>query len=143
MIKTFTGAFEAAGYVLAAPRTQWSAIKPDASAVALTVWSDEITKTREPWVVDVFDHPRLAEWIGRAGNATRSAHIKFGLENCGGRFDLILCRAVDPNVSVRRVDWARPWHERVGVILPHEFRPETGEYRMSLLPRDIAYSSGR
>ncbi len=133
-MRTFTDAFRAAGYDLSSPRSQWSAIRPDGKAVAVTVWADEIDKSKDPWEVDLRGHPKLSIWQDKPGNAMRRRHVLHALENCGGKFDLILCKAVDPSKNTRTVEWSRPWKERFGVILPEEFNQKTGEYRLRLFP---------
>jgi hypothetical protein len=134
MIRTFSDAFRAAGYELSSPRSQWSAIREDGKAVALTVWTDEIDKTTDPWQIELRGHPKLSVWQGKPGNAIRRKHVRHGLDHCGGQFDLILCKAVDPAKDTRSVEWARPWPERRGVILSGEFVEATGEYRLRLFP---------
>lgn len=127
-------AYALAGYKLGSARQNWSALRADGGAVALSVWSDEIDKTSEPWRYVMWDHPTFEEWRDRPGQMTRAGHIAHGLEHCDGRFDLILCRAKTPIGNPRVVEEARPWVQRVGVIAPEDFRPETGEFIMTLLP---------
>ena len=105
-------------------------MRDDPPGAALTVWSDKIDNKVDPWVVDIRNERRLAEWRGKPGNTARKVHVRFGLETCGGWFDLILCRAVEP----RKVESARFWQERAGLILPDEFDEDTGGYRMTLRP---------
>ena len=131
---TFTEAYRQAGYRIANPRNQWSARKPDGSAVALTVWADQIDKAAEPWVVDTRGHPRYAEWAGRQGNTIRKRDIAHALAACGGRVDLILCVAVDPGEQPRRIRHARHWPQRIGWIDPAAFDAEAGTFRMELRP---------
>ena len=109
-------------------------MRDDPPGAALTVWSDKIDNKVDPWVVDIRNERRLAEWRGKPGNTARKAHIRFGLETCGGWFDLILCRAVDPQVEPRKVEAVRHWKERVGLILPEDCDDDTGGYRMTLRP---------
>jgi hypothetical protein len=129
-----SAAYAKAGYKLANARQHWSALRADGGAVALSVWSDEIDKSSDPWRYVIWDHPTFAEWRDRPGQRTRAGHIAHGLEHCGGRFDLILCRAKPPIGDPRVVEEARPWVQRVGVIAPEDFRPETGEFVMTLAP---------
>ena len=136
LIRNFTEAFRAAGYELSSPRSQWSAIRADGKAVVVTVWTDEIIKSKEPWEVDLRGHPRLSIWKDKPGNAIRKRHVRYALDHCGGSFDIILCKAVDPTKNTRTVEWARPWKERRGVILPDEFDETTGEYRLRLIPAE-------
>ena len=131
---TFTEAYKSAGYVVRNPRNQWSARKTDGTGVALSVWSDEIDRNAEPWVVDTRGHPEFDEWGGRTGNAIRKKYIAFALERLGGRVDLILCVAVDPAASPRKVKIARHWSQRWGLLDPESFDPKTGVFRMELHP---------
>ncbi|RVT82101.1 hypothetical protein DXV76_16620 [Rhodobacteraceae bacterium CCMM004] len=134
MAGTFTEAYRQAGYAIANPRNQWSALSADGTRVAMTVWSDEIDKSSEPWVVDIRDHPRLEAWGGRTGNAIRKKHIAHALVRCAGRVDLILCVAEDPTRQPRRIKIARHWPQRIGRLDPDGFDPETGTFRLWLDP---------
>jgi hypothetical protein len=129
-----SAAYAQAGYRLANTRQNWSALRADGGAVALSVWSDEIDKTSEPWRYAMWDHPTFHAWRDRPGQMTRAGHIAHGLAHCGGRFDLILCRAKAPVRDPRVVEEARHWVQRVGVIAPEDFRPDTGEFIMTLVP---------
>ena len=130
---TFSAAYEAAGYTLDNPRNQWSAARAD-GRVALTVWSDEIDKSSEPWVYDLGPgHPRLDIWVHKAGNTARCRHISSALESGQIEFDLILCVAEDPAANPRKVKHARHWYQRVGRIVPGTFDPRLGTFRMELL----------
>ena len=131
---TFTEAYRQAGYRIANPRNQWSARQPDGTAVALTVWSDQIDKRAEPWVVDTRGHPQFAEWGGRQGNTIRKRDIAHALDACGGWVDLILCVAIDPAEQPRRIRHARHWPQRRGWLDPDAFDPETGMFRLELRP---------
>lgn len=131
---TFTEAYRQAGFQIKNPRNQWSARKSDGSAVAMTVWSDEIDKSAEPWVIDTHGHPAFDDWGGRTGNAIRKSDIAHALDACDCQVSLILCVAQDPKASPRKIKIARHWPERVGVLIPERFDPETGHFRLELHP---------
>lgn len=135
LIRNFTEAFRVAGYELSSPRSQWSAIRADGKAVALTVWTDEIDKSTDPWQIELRGHPKLSIWMVKPGNSIRKRHVRHALDHCDGHVDLILCKAVNPNKDTRTVEWARPWKERRGLIMPDEFNEMTGEYRLRLFPQ--------
>lgn len=135
MAATFTDAFKEAGYQLTSPRIQWSSLSADGARVAITIWADEIDKTQEPWQFDCRGDPRIDEWINKPGNALRMRHLKHALERCGGKVDLILCRAENPKAVTRKVVAARWWKERIGLIQPGELDEDTGAFRVQLLPR--------
>ncbi|MEQ8919823.1 MAG: hypothetical protein RIE60_03395 [Roseovarius sp.] len=139
---SFSEAYRKAGYRLSNPRNQWSARKADGSGVAITIWADEIDKSSDPWVFDCRDHPLYHEWGGRVGNSIRTRDIEFAIEHLNGQFDLILCRAVDPTESPRKIKTADHWTARVGQIDPREFDAETGQFRMMLVPRTSVSSRG-
>ena len=128
-------AYEKAGFTLANIRNHWSAIRLDVPSVAVTVWADQIVKDSEPWIMDVTTNGSLSDWTKRPGNTVRKEHIQFGIENCNGHFELILLRAKDPKQEPRSVAGARHWKERRGILIPDSFNPETGEFRLSLVPR--------
>ncbi len=130
----FTEAYRKAGYVLSNPRNDWSAVKPDGSSVALTVWQDEIVKNGGAMFMDLREHPALKEWKDRQGNRQRIKHIQYGLATCGGNFDVILCRAVDTNASPRKVAHAEPWVRLRGHIKPEEFNSVDGTFRIEFRP---------
>jgi hypothetical protein len=114
----FTEAYEKAGYVLANPRNDWAAIKPDRSAVALTVWQDQIVKGQDPLFMDCRGALNLAEWKDRQGNHKRIQAIKHSLTHCDGMFDFILCVAVAVAVkaSPRKIATATHWARMRGHI---------------------------
>lgn len=93
MVGVLTSAYLDGGYQLTRPRTQWSAIRSNGAAVALSVWDDEIDRSSEPWHLDCLTHPNWAAVVGHLGNRDRIRDIRHGLHHCGGRFDLILLHA--------------------------------------------------
>ena len=131
---TLTQAYKDAGYTLRSPRNQWSAQKDDGSGVALSVWSDEIDKSAEPWVIDTHGHPGFDVWGKRPGHTMRKKHIAYALAHLGGRCDLILCVVTDPSMEPRKVKDARHWPQRVGQLDADRFDPETGHFRLKLRP---------
>jgi hypothetical protein len=131
---TFTGAYAKAGYTVANPRNQWSAIKEDGSGVALTVWSDEIDESQEPWRMDLRNHKRIDVWRGKVGNKVRLRHLCHAMENLEGRVDLILCIARDVDENPRRVKSARPWYQRQGRLVAGTLNSLTGEFLIEFWP---------
>lgn len=127
----FVEAYRKAGYVLRNPRDAWSAVKADGSAVALTVWADEIAGKGAEMHLDLRQHPLLPDWRYGQGNRQRIRDIQHGLEHCGGVFDIILCRAVDPKASPRTVQDAQLWGRLKGCIAAETFEPEDGTYLMT------------
>lgn len=132
---SFKTAYEEAGYQIANPRNQWTALREDGSGVAMTVWSDEIDKTSEPWRLDMRAHPRLGVWIGKVGNSVRIRHLRHAEQSLDGRVDLILCVAEDVEEEPRRIKRARPWTQRQGFLVPGTLNSETGEFLMELRPK--------
>ena len=130
----FTEAYRKAGYVLANPRNDWSAVRSDGSAVALTIWQDEIVKGQGPLFVDLRGHPLLAEWKDRQGNRKKIRDVKHGLAHCGGVFDIILCRAVDVTASPRKVAYAEYWQRMRGHINPDTLDEGDGTFRIDFRP---------
>jgi hypothetical protein len=133
--KGLSAAFEELGYRLANPQNHWSAIRDDGSGVAVTVWSDEITKGPEPWVLDMRNHVRLSIWIHKVGNSVRKKHLAYAEKELDGKVDLILCVAHDPRGEPRKVKIARPWKERTGHLVPGTLNDTTGEFLLELRPR--------
>lgn len=131
----FTEAYAKAGYRLTNPRNGWSAVREDGSAVALTIWQDEIVKGQVPLFMDCRTHPNLADWQDKQGNRIRKTHIHHGLVHCGGQFDIILCRARHPTAQPRQVQSAELWQAMVGIIHPDEFDPASGAFRITFGPR--------
>ncbi|MBC6442723.1 MAG: hypothetical protein GDA53_06310 [Rhodobacteraceae bacterium] len=129
---TLTEAFAAAGFTLRNPRCDWSAMSDDGKKVALTVWSDEINKSRAPWSYGDIAAQKLAIWQNRAGNSVRKRHLRHVRNHCDGRAELVLVTAQDVTAEPRKVERARPWPERTGVL--QEFDETTGEFRMDLIP---------
>ena len=79
-------------------------------------------------------HPKLAEWKDRQGNRQRIGHIRHGLDNCGGVFDIILGRAVNVAASPQKVEDAQLWGRVRGHIKPEDFNPDDGAFRISFHP---------
>jgi hypothetical protein len=130
----FKEAYAQAGYSLGNPRNDWSAVKDDGKGVALTVWQDEIVKGQGELHLDLRNHPHLCEWKDRQGNRKRIADIRHGLSQCDGRFDIILCRAVDVNASPRKVASAEHWKRLVGVIQRENFEEVNGTFLITFVP---------
>ena len=128
-------AYADGGFILANKRNHWSALRLDVPAVAVTVWADQIIKDSEPWIMDVTANRSLSDWTKRPGNTVRKGHILYGIENCNGQFDLILLRAKDPKEEPRSVASARYCKERRGILISNSFNQQTGEFKLSLVPR--------
>ena len=127
----FVAAYQKAGYALENQLNSWSAIKADGSAVALTVWKHELRGNGGKLFLELRGHPQLADWKDRQGNRRRIKHVQYGLDNCGGDFELILCEAVDIKASPLKVRDARLWIGMKGHIESETFDPRDGTYLMT------------
>ncbi len=129
----FTAAYEAAGFTLANPRNQWSAVRED-GAVAVTVWGDRIDKSVEPWTYDTRRWSAEPAFRSSPGRTVLMRHVAGRLASGRSDFVLILCQPVDPEARPRNVKIARHWTQRVGVIADGDYDSETGGFRMELRP---------
>ncbi|MCW1918989.1 hypothetical protein NX862_09495 [Rhodobacter sp. KR11] len=127
----FVEAYRKAGYTLENRMNSWSAVKADDSAVALTVWKDELRGKDGQLYLELRGHPLLSDWQPRQGNLRRIRHVQHGLDKCGGIFDIILCEAVDLKASPRKVRDAWLWKGMKGRIDAETFDPNDGTYLLT------------
>ncbi|MEQ9327179.1 MAG: hypothetical protein RJQ21_07775 [Rhodospirillales bacterium] len=131
MSKNFARSFASLGTKLQNPRSDWSAVSPDGNKVAISIWRDELDYTdRSRPVFDCRKHKDIATWSTYRGNQKRKEHLRHALENCDGRFGVVLLTAVDTDVLPREIREASPW-QMVGVIT--HFDPDSGGFRAEFL----------
>lgn len=127
MSKNFASSFKKLGTKLQNPRADWSAVSEDGKIVAISIWRDELDysdKTRP--VFDCRQHKNIGIWSKYRGNQKRKEHIRHALENCGGRFSVVLLTARDTEVLPREISEATTW-SMSGLIT--EFDEESGAFR--------------
>src|SRR5688572_10862573 len=70
----FTEAFAALGYVVAVPRQDWSADRPN--GVCITIWASELgSKGGLPWIDTRIHAKDNALWRDKPGNGKRIRHL--------------------------------------------------------------------
>lgn len=104
-------AFARLGYQLTAPRSDWSAEKPD--GVCITLWRVEIDWKQLVMDSRIHGGP-IEEWRSLPGNAKRVRHATRARDEFGGKVDVIVVDG-EPGSGVSR---ATPWNpaDRKGLV---------------------------
>ena len=101
---TKTEAFARYGVVLTNVRWSWSGIAPNGEAV-LGLWQNEFNYKSRP--ISYQPNPATNQtWRDRLGNRERIAHLKHAQRNSGGRFRVVIMKAVDILADPREVEEA-------------------------------------
>ncbi|MBI1686777.1 hypothetical protein [Caulobacter hibisci] len=126
----FSNAFQALGYIITQPRTDWSAMSP--GGVCISIWRDEIHRSGDGlFVFDTQLHGRDHDlWKRKPGNRKRIGHLARVMAELGGAVDVVIVHGTPGG----RVTSADPWDvERRGarwrVV---SFDPGSGHYRAEL-----------
>jgi hypothetical protein len=122
------------GITLKNDRWSWSGRTPDGSRVILTLWKDEIDYSSKPPMCNYFGHPKLSQWLNRAGNHERIENLKWARDHCGGLFGIVIATAVDVSAEPRKIADAYPTTLRMRLV---EFNEETGEFSAELVERNV------
>lgn len=93
-VTTLADAFAFFGTCPGNPRWSWSGVSPDSTAVAVTIWENEVGPDGS---VDYFGHEGLATWSAKPGNRERIRNLTIARDNCGGLFHVIWVTARDFN----------------------------------------------
>jgi len=122
----YVEAFRSLGYVVDAPRTDWSAEKSD--GICITIWQRERgVKDGLPYL-DLWElHPSGGAWEGKPGHAKRTRHLTRCISEFNGKVDVIFVQG-DPGTSY---DNAVPWDSIKRGAGWHiaRFDPQTGYFR--------------
>jgi hypothetical protein len=85
----FTEAFEALGYSLSAPRTDWSA--QSSTGVCVSLWKKEMgIRDGLLWMNTRVHATPLENWRTKAGNQKRTQHLRQALHHHDGRVDVVI-----------------------------------------------------
>ena len=124
-------AFRHYGVILRNEQWSWSGMTPDGEVV-LALWQDEFHYEDSP----VWYSPNaetLHFWKDRPGNRERISNLIHAREHRGGRFRVVILKAVDTRTDPRKVDEAYP---RLNMVMQlTELNEETGEFRAHLVGR--------
>lgn len=100
----FVEAFERLGYHVEAPRTDWTAEKPD--GVCISLWRKEMgTRDGLLWMDTHVHADPIEGWGDKPGNAKRIRHLRRALSEFAGEVDVIIVSG-EPGVSYGT---AQPW----------------------------------
>ena len=101
----YVTAFNALGYEVPAPRTDWSAEKPE--GVCITLWKSEVTWSPPQPHMDLWARfaPGTAEWEAKPGHAKRTKHIQRAMTDFDGWVDVVIVTGT-PGQGVESAD---PW----------------------------------
>lgn len=100
----FVEAFERLGYIVEAPRQDWSAEKED--GVCISLWRKEMDARDGLLWMDTRTHAGpIDEWQDKSGNRKRIRHLRRALEEFGGHVDVVIVSG-DPGVGYGT---AQPW----------------------------------
>ncbi len=123
----YVEAFKKLGYMLDAPRQDWSAQKD--GGVCITIWQKERSIADGLPYLDLWGlHPSGADFEGKPGHSKRTKHRQMAMDQFGGQVDAIFVSGT-PGESYEN---ASPWivEERKGI---------TGTFRNSTpLPATFA-----
>jgi hypothetical protein len=124
-------AFAHYGVILRNEQWSWSGMTPDGEVV-LALWQDEFHYKDGP--VWYSPNPEtLHLWKDRPGNRERISNLIRAREHWGGRFRVVVLRAVDTKADPREVDEA---YARPNMVMQlTELNEETGEFRAHLVER--------
>jgi heme-degrading monooxygenase HmoA len=126
-------AYAALGYLLAAPRTDWSALNDQ--GVCLSFWSSKMTFESGLSSYDTREQKHKArDWHSDAGNKRRLMHLRSAMERDEGWIDVVLLEGV---AEERKVKSAQHWiSERRGYSWRVVWFDEvTGDFRAELFDR--------
>jgi hypothetical protein len=122
-------AFAHYGVTLKNDQWSWSGLTPDGEVV-LALWQDEFCYKDKP-VSYSPNSDLLHLWKDRPGNRERISNLIHAREHRGGRFRVVVLKAVDTKVDPRKVEEAFP---RPNMIMQlSELNEETGEFRAHLV----------
>lgn len=127
----FTEAFEALGYGLDAPRTDWSAENSD--GVCISLWKKEMGQRDGLLFMNTRIHADPPDqWQAKAGNRKRITHLRRAIDQHDGRVDVVIVSG-EPGVSYGT---AQPWiadGARAGTWWQvTEFDEATGDFEVVL-----------
>jgi hypothetical protein len=128
----FSSAFDALGYDLKAPRTDWSAERDN--GVCLSLWAKEIKFKDGGCSFDTKrDAMPIESWNHKPGFRRRLEHLRKAHETLGGRIDVVIVSGT-PGASYED---AHPWkpEQRKGMAwYVTDFDYDTGHFSAETRP---------
>jgi len=121
-------AFAHYGVELTNDQWSWSGRTPEGEVV-LSLWKHEFNYKDTPISYSP-NSQTLHLWKDRPGNKERIANLIHAREQWGGRFRVVVLRAVDPKVDPPKVEEAYPQPNMIMRV--SELNEETGEFRAHL-----------
>lgn len=127
----FSSAFASLGYVLKAPRTDWSA--ENDTGVCLSLWAKEITFHGVSCSFDTREKTNPIEtWNCKPGFRRRQAHLRRAVET-GGRIDVVIVSGT-PGGSYEDAHPWKPEQRKSMAWFVTAFDPETGHFSAETKP---------
>ena len=100
----FVEAFEKLGYVLDAPRQDWSA--ENSGGICISLWRKEMgTRGGLLWMSTNVHADPLVNWGEKPGNRKRIRHLRRAIDDFNGRVDVVIVSG-EPGKSYGT---AQPW----------------------------------
>lgn len=127
----FVEAFEALGYVVQAPRQDWSAEKAD--GICISLWRKEMgTRDGLLWMNTHTHADPIENWGNKPGNQKRIQHLGRAIADFAGKVDVVIVSGT-PGVSYGT---AQPWKaegSRAGTYWQiTDFDAQTGHFEVQL-----------
>ena len=104
----------------------WSGLSKNGEVV-LALWRDEFNYNDMPVSYNTFNSPTLELWKNRPGNRERISNLIYAREHCGGRFRVVVLKAVDANADPRKIEEAYPQPKMIMQLTA--LNEETGEFK--------------
>lgn len=84
-------------------RWSWSAISADKKTVVLTLWADGLDYKQKPIRYASKAEKVDKRWLDRPGNRERREYLAWAEDRCGGRFRVVIVRAMDILAEPRQI----------------------------------------
>ena len=102
---SLTSAFESFGATPVNARWSWSARSPDGKTVVVTLWQDQVGR-RDGRLT--YESRGESQWKNRPGSRERIENLAWARDQCGGRFNVVIVKAVDPKAEPRSIQECFP-----------------------------------
>lgn len=110
------------------PRWSWSAVSPDSTKVAITIWEHQVDAAGS---IDCFGDPNLATWSSKPGNQERVRNLKIARDHCDALFHVIWVTARDPDEVPQIIAGRYPEKHLMMKLI--DLDEETGEFSAVLI----------
>jgi hypothetical protein len=108
-------------------RWSWSARNEDEKIIVLTLWQNELIRDGKNLAYYSKARKDAVEWSNKLGNKERLENLKWCMENCDGRFRVVIAIAKDDKAVPRSIKECFPKKELIMRIT--DLNEETGEFQ--------------